>query len=98
MTAAEALQQAKQYHAAGQLPQAETLYRQLLSTDPNDPETLNLLGMLAHQTGHHAAAAELSGRAVELLPAAAELHTNLGVALAALRGVDRAAACYRTAL
>jgi predicted O-linked N-acetylglucosamine transferase (SPINDLY family) len=98
VTAAEALQQAKQFHAAGDLPRAEHLYRQLLAANPNDPETLNLLGMLAQQTGHHQAAAQLIGRAVELLPTAPELHTNLGVTLAALGDPDRAAACYRTAL
>jgi len=46
-------------HQAGQLAQAQALYRQVLAQDPGNAEALHLLGVLAHQTGHHAAAEQL---------------------------------------
>ena len=38
-----------EHHQAGQLREAEQIYRQVLDIDPNNPEALHLLGVIAHQ-------------------------------------------------
>ena len=50
-TLQEALRRAVQHHRAGKLSKAESIYRQILQTNPNQPEALNLLGLIAHQAG-----------------------------------------------
>ena len=97
-TVEQALQAAQRHHQAGQLPQAEALYRQILQQDANHPEALHLLGVIAHQVGRHDDAVELIGRAVALKPNYAEACGNLGVALRALGRLDAAIAAYRRAI
>src|SRR3954469_5362591 len=59
----EILQTAVAHHQAGRYPQAEQLYRQILTVQPNEPTTLQLLGVLAHHVGQNQAAIELINRA-----------------------------------
>ncbi len=40
---------AVQHHTAGRLPEAESIYQQILQADPNQPVALHLLGVIAHQ-------------------------------------------------
>lgn len=94
----QAMQAALRHHQAGQLQQAETLYRQILQTQPNHPDALHLLGVIAHQVGQHEAAAEMIGKAAKLAPQSAEYPANLGEALRALGRLDEAAASYRKAI
>ena len=77
MPDAASLKLAFQFHAAGQLAQAEARYRELLAADPDNAEALHLLGMLAHQTGRADEAIALLRRAVALAPAAAVYRCNL---------------------
>ena len=51
-----------------------------LSDQPDNPDALHLLGLLASQTGRHEEAARLLERAVELNPSQAIYHGNLGFA------------------
>lgn len=85
-------------HQAGQLAQAQALYRQVLAQDPGNAEALHLLGVLAHQTGHHAAAEQLIRQATSLAPQAAKFHSSHGHVLRALNRAAEAEASYRTAL
>ena len=48
-TISEALAIALQHHQAGQLPQAEQIYRQILEVEPNHADAWHLLGVLAHK-------------------------------------------------
>jgi len=52
------LAEAARQHEAGRLAEAERLYRRLLADDPNRPDCLHLLGLVAHQTGRSEAALE----------------------------------------
>jgi predicted O-linked N-acetylglucosamine transferase (SPINDLY family) len=63
------LQQALQHHQQGQLAEAEALYRQVLSADQQQPDALNLLGVLALQVGHPAVAEELITQSLAIAPA-----------------------------
>lgn len=45
------LQQAIDFHLAGRLPEAETLYRAILADQPDEPEATHNLGDIAFRTG-----------------------------------------------
>jgi len=92
------LQDALAHHRTGDLPAAESLYRQVLSEDSNHPVALHYSGILAHQRGNGELAIELIGRALAIRPNDAEARFNLG-AILQQRGELRAAArSYREAL
>ncbi|MFA7243370.1 MAG: tetratricopeptide repeat protein [Sulfuricellaceae bacterium] len=92
------LQQAMRHHQAGQLAQAEGLYRQILAVRPKDSNALQLLGLIHHQNGQHALAAELMGKAVAQNPGVAEWQVNLGSVYVALDDWDAAQRHYRAAI
>jgi len=94
MTIPEAFQIAVQRHQAGQLAEAEGIYRQILAAQPNHADALHLLGVVAHQVGRHDLAVEWIRRAIEVNPAGLQYHLNLGNALAAQGQVDQAIAMY----
>ena len=62
------LRQAMQRHQSGRLRQAEALYRQVLERTPEQPDALNLLGVLRHTEGDHGAAVDLIGKALAARP------------------------------
>jgi predicted O-linked N-acetylglucosamine transferase (SPINDLY family) len=84
MSIEQALALGVSHHDAGRLPQAESIYRQILSRVPDHPETLRMLSLLAFQVGRAADALPLIERAIKANPSAADYHANLGVILAAL--------------
>jgi len=86
------------HHAAGRLPEAETVYRQILQADPGHPIALQLLGVIAHQQGNNDLAVDLIGKAIAIKPDYADAYYNLGVALKELGNLDEAIASYRKAL
>ena len=63
---ADAFSEALAHHKAGRLEQAVALYRQVLAEKPNHADSWNLLGVVAHQKGDDALAAELGERAVQI--------------------------------
>jgi len=78
------LQRAVSAHGAGNLVEAEALYRQVLAKDPDHPTALYLLGVVALQVGRPDVAAELIAQSLRGQPANAEAHYNLGNAYQAL--------------
>jgi protein O-GlcNAc transferase len=86
------------HHRAGNLAQAEQLYRQMLAVDPQHPDAWHLLGVVAHQLGRHDIALDFIGRAIGLRPQDAAFYGNLGVTLAAVGRHPEAEASYRQAL
>ena len=85
-------------HQAGHLDQAALLYRKVLAAEPNNANSLHLLGMIAYQTGQPAAAADLIAKAIALHGGEASFHFHLALALKALGKFDEAVAHYRRAL
>lgn len=85
-------------HRDGRLADAERDYRATLEGNPTHVDALHLLGVLRHQQGQHAEAAELVRRAVKLRPEDAALQLNLGNALKALGQIDNAIEQFRNAL
>jgi predicted O-linked N-acetylglucosamine transferase (SPINDLY family) len=92
------LTEALRYHNAGRFREAAALYQQVLSYHPNHPETLRLLGILAHQTGQNAESIELLRRATTFQPKDPDYHANLGTVLAAIGRDDEAISSFRRAL
>jgi protein O-GlcNAc transferase len=97
-TITEALAIAVEHHQAGRLQIAEEIYRRILAVEPNQPDALHLLGLVAHQVGRHDVAVEFIGRAIELEGSAAAFHNNLGNALMDLGRLDEAVASYQRAM
>jgi tetratricopeptide (TPR) repeat protein len=91
MTTLALLQTAVNHHQANQLEQAEGLYRQILTSDPNHADALHLLGVIAHQRGQHQAAVELIERAIQLNPDVPAYHSNLATTYRALGNLAKAA-------
>jgi tetratricopeptide (TPR) repeat protein len=92
------LASAYELHQAGRYADAARGYQALLDRDPDDADVLHLFGVMHHQCGHSARAAELTGRAVALRPHVAAYHANLAEIQRALGRHEQAAASCRTAL
>jgi tetratricopeptide (TPR) repeat protein len=97
-TVQKALDLALQHHAAGRLPEAESLYQQILQADPNQPFAMHLLGVIAHQVGKNDLAVDLISKALAIKPDFAEAHNNLGNVLNKLKRLEEAVASYNKAI
>ena len=86
------------HHIAGRFQEAEAIYRKVLAVEPNHPDALHLLGMIAMPSGNYALVAELIGKAIVANPRVPAYHNNLGVALKELGRLEEAVAAYRQAL
>ena len=89
---------AVRHHRAGQLANAETLYRRILTADPRHADSLHLLGVLAQQAGRSDQATELIGQAIAVNDRIASYHYNLGNAFVGQGRLDDAAGCFRKAV
>ena len=82
---------------AGHFAEAAAIYQQILAVEPNHPDALHLLGLIAYHEGNY-------GAAMELIMAALSHRTseiyfgNLGNALAALGRRAAAIESYRQAI
>ncbi len=92
------LTHAESLHAQGNLSDAETLYREILATDPNHARAIHNLGVIALRMGHSAGAEQLLRRAIVLEPDMAEAYSNLGLVLAGNGQADLAGACFAQAV
>ena len=82
-------------HDAGQLQQAENLYRDILSKDPACAPARHRLGVLAFQTGQVEAALKLIDSAAVLEPENAVFHMSLGAILRSQGRLQEAEAACR---
>jgi tetratricopeptide (TPR) repeat protein len=94
----EALQVAIAHHQAGNLAEAERLYRQILALDPRHADSLHLLGVIAFHVGRADAGRSLIGEAIGINPQVPEYYNNLGNILKETGADQEALACYRRAL
>ncbi len=86
------------HHTAGRLTEAESIYTQILQIQPDHPDALHLLGVVAHQVGKHEIAVNLIKRALTFRPLFPEAHCNLGNTLTALNKLDQAEENYQIAI
>jgi predicted O-linked N-acetylglucosamine transferase (SPINDLY family) len=93
-----ALHNAAAAYAAGAWQQAEQLCRQILTAQGEHADALELLGIIAAQTGRTAEAARLLQRAVAAAPQNAQAHFNYANLLQGLGSLERALESYASAL
>jgi predicted O-linked N-acetylglucosamine transferase (SPINDLY family) len=98
LTIQDALQLAIGHQQAGRLAEAEGIYRQVLAANPQQPDALHLLGMLAFQVGKFGVAHDLIRQALAVRPGTAEYLDNLSRALTALGRADEAIVTLREML
>ncbi|MFZ6777144.1 tetratricopeptide repeat protein [Undibacterium sp. Ji83W] len=92
------LQQAISHHQQGKLAAAEALYLQVLQTQPEHFDALQLLGVIAKQRGDAALAVTRLRQAIAIDAQQAIAHGNLGTALQDLGLSQEALASYDMAL
>ncbi len=94
----EAIVTAAEHQRAGQLRQAERIYKRILKAQPDNADALHLLGVLSHQAGKNDVAVELIGKAIQSNPTKAFFFTNLGTVLHMQGKLEEAIASYNRAL
>ncbi|MFS8859858.1 tetratricopeptide repeat protein [Synechococcus sp. H60.1] len=94
----ELLERAFRHHRSGELDQAEKCYLEILSLEPNQPDAIQYLGILAYQQEQYVKSVEWLERCVSLGQRSASLYTNLGVAYEKLNRPERAIECYQQAI
>jgi len=92
------LQLAVKYHQANRLNQAEQSYLQVLKEQPQNPEALHGLGLLAQQTGNLQIAEKLFGNALSVQPKFLKALFSLGNLYQAQGQFPKAESAYRQAL
>ncbi len=95
MTLEQALNAAVNLQRGGRLDDAERVYRQILSQQPECADALHLLGVLCAQRQKTGEAIELIGRAISIQPGAAGFHANLASVLFSAGKAAEAAGAYR---
>lgn len=92
------LQYAIQCHQAGNMPEAEKAYEQILAHEPNHDVALHLLGLLNGQLKRPERAIELMRRSIELQPDNPKFHSNIANAFIEHGDFDAASAFASRAL
>lgn len=91
------IQRGLQQHNAGRLQEAKSLYEQVLMLQPQHPDALHLLGVIALQSGDAGGAAALIEKAIHVQPKNPAFLANLAHAYFALQRLEDAHAAFRRA-
>ncbi|MCI0430089.1 MAG: sulfotransferase [Rhodospirillales bacterium] len=91
------LEKALQDHRTGRLADAERGYREVLARDPEHPDALHLLGVLAGMAGDYARSIALIEKSLRRKPTA-DAHVHLGVSQASLSRAADAVASLEAAI
>ena len=94
----ELLSKAISLHQEGNLNEAETLYRSILSTDANHFDALTLLGTIYLQRGNREEGVRLIGLSLDISPQQPVALNNRGNALVDLKRFEEALASYDRAI
>jgi protein O-GlcNAc transferase len=92
------LLEAKKLHQGGKLASAKNLYLKALKIEPNNADTLHLLGLLYKDLNQYPSAIEYLNRARALKPQMAQVHYNLGLAYREHGDLEKAIECYIEAI
>ena len=92
------LQTAIQYHESGQFQKAETRYKKILRANPNQPDALHLLGVLAYKSGNHGEAVRLIKKAIGNNQKNPFYYNNLGAVFNAQDLHTEALSSYQSSL
>jgi protein O-GlcNAc transferase len=92
------LTRALEKHQAGQIREAQSLYAEILDSDPSHRDALHFAGLAAHQIGDSRLAISLMERSLKTGPGHAHQYLNFGQVLEASGLLDQALACYEKAV
>ena len=95
---AELITKGQQFLQAGDLAQADILYRRVLQLAPRHIDALHLLGVIAHRSGKLSLAIDLISQAIKENSSIASFHLNLGNVFKELERPEEAVTCYQAAL
>ena len=94
----EWLKAALREQQAGNISEAEALYKKVLKKDPKNAPALNLLGVLSINLGRAEFAVQLIEKAIRIKEGDAQAHGNLGLAYRELGQLSRAERHFRRSL
>jgi tetratricopeptide (TPR) repeat protein/glycosyltransferase involved in cell wall biosynthesis len=92
------LKEAVRLHQQGELEAAQLIYAGVLDVDPQNPDALHLMGLIAYQREDYTTAVDLIARAIQLNPLYPVYHKNLGNAYKAMGRLEQAAGYFLAAL
>lgn len=92
------LETARQHLLSGRLIDAEKICVEILETEPESPNALYFLGLIALNLGHHLPAIDFLQKAASLCPDHPHYHYNLGLAWQRSGKPDEAIRSYETAI
>ena len=98
MTLAQVLAAVEQYRQSGHLDAAENLCRQVLQVTPEQPETLQTLGIIVYQAGRQTEGIDLVRKAIAAKDNVPSFHANLCELLRRARRLDEAVAAGQQAI
>lgn len=98
LSEAQILQQAIAFQKVGKLEQAESLYRDVLNSNPKQADALHLLGLIASNRGDLETAIQLIRQAVDSSPTSPVYVGNLGVIYRQAGRINEAIQTYRRAI
>lgn len=84
------IDRAKALHQSGKLDEAEAGYQAVLTREPQHPDALHYLGLVAYQRGQFDQAADLISQSLSVDPANPKSQSNMGLSLYALRRFEEA--------
>jgi len=94
---AKAFQVAVSRHQAGNLAEAEAIYRQILQHTPRHSPSLHFLGMIAFNAGNYDLAIELTNQSINADPSNPMFHYNQGIIFSSQGNLSAAIDSYRRA-
>jgi predicted O-linked N-acetylglucosamine transferase (SPINDLY family) len=95
---AELVNKAISLHRAGNLGDAEIIYKSVLQTQADHFDALHMLGVINAQRGQYIEAEKLLRAALAIDPRAPQCHHNFGTVLANLRRFQEAAGVFDAAI
>ncbi len=94
----QAMQSAVRHYQAGELQQAESVCRDILSVDTGSAAANHILGVVEHRQGRSEEGLVHIRRALETDPGVADAHNNLGNILKDMGRLDEAISSFRHAI
>jgi tetratricopeptide (TPR) repeat protein len=91
----EVFKSAIEHHKAGNLQQAEHIYKKILKDHPDNADALHFLGIIYYQLGNYDHAIEYFKKALQFNPANADAHYNLGITFQEKGQIDEAIMCFQ---
>jgi tetratricopeptide (TPR) repeat protein/GT2 family glycosyltransferase len=97
-TIAETIENIEQHHKDGHFRHTEHLFRSILQRNPNNPDALHSLSIIALKKGNHDAAVELISKAIANNPHIPQYYNTLGLVFETLEKYEEAVAAYQQAV